>query len=330
MQIDLKTVNIEAKRNAFDHLVARFGDKPASRYQEATYDVQPDTNLQYRPTWDPDRELYDARRTCIEMKDWYALKDPRQYYYGTYTLARARQQESAEGNFQFFESRELASSIDASIKDEMLSLLVPLRHAAWGANMNNMAIAAEGYGTAVTQACTYHAMDNLGIAQYLTRIGLIVEGADYIDYAKAQWINDERWQGLRRYVEEMLVIDDWFQLFIAQNLILDGLLYSSVYQQAVDQYYASRGASAIAMTTSFMGDWFKETSRWVDAVVKVAAAESDHNKSTIEQWVNQYRTSASEALVSILKPVSESAELDFLEDALDGLGKRLKKIGLGG
>lgn len=34
MQIDLKTVSIEPKRKAFDHLVRRFGDKPASRYQE--------------------------------------------------------------------------------------------------------------------------------------------------------------------------------------------------------------------------------------------------------------------------------------------------------
>lgn len=34
MQIDLRTVSIQPQRQAFDHLVRRFGDKPASRYQE--------------------------------------------------------------------------------------------------------------------------------------------------------------------------------------------------------------------------------------------------------------------------------------------------------
>ena len=50
MQIDLRTVSIKPLRNTFDHLARRFGDKPASRYQEGSYDIQADANLQYRPT----------------------------------------------------------------------------------------------------------------------------------------------------------------------------------------------------------------------------------------------------------------------------------------
>ena len=38
------------------------------------------------------------------MKDWYELKDPRQFYYGTYTMARGRMQETAEANFDFVEN----------------------------------------------------------------------------------------------------------------------------------------------------------------------------------------------------------------------------------
>ena len=53
MQIDLRTVSIEPQRNTFDHLARRFGDKPASRYQEGSYDIQAAENLHYLPTWDP-------------------------------------------------------------------------------------------------------------------------------------------------------------------------------------------------------------------------------------------------------------------------------------
>lgn len=69
MQIDLRTITIEPKRQAYDHLVARFGDKPASRYQEGTYDIQAVENLHYRPTWDPDQELYDPNLSRIRMAD---------------------------------------------------------------------------------------------------------------------------------------------------------------------------------------------------------------------------------------------------------------------
>ena len=93
MQIDLRTVAIPPQRQTFTHVAARLGaDKPASRYQEATWDVQANANFHYRPTWDPDHEIFDASRTALVMQDWYAFKDPRQYYYSSYVLARARQQ----------------------------------------------------------------------------------------------------------------------------------------------------------------------------------------------------------------------------------------------
>ena len=77
MQIDLRTVTIKPLRHTFDHIARRFGDKPASRYQEGTYDLQQTDIFHYRPMWEPDKRLFDPTRTRITMKDWYALKDPR-------------------------------------------------------------------------------------------------------------------------------------------------------------------------------------------------------------------------------------------------------------
>ena len=49
MTIEIKTATLEPVRNTFAHIERRFGDKPATRYQEATYDVQASANLHYRP-----------------------------------------------------------------------------------------------------------------------------------------------------------------------------------------------------------------------------------------------------------------------------------------
>ena len=46
----------------------------------------------------------------------------------------------------------------------------------------------------------------------------------------------------------------------------------------------------------FMQEWSKETSRWADAVLKVAVAESEHNKTLIAGWVEKWRGKVSEVV----------------------------------
>lgn len=319
--IDLRTVSIKPLRHTFTHVAKRIGgDKPATRYQEGTFDIQATENFHYRPTWDPDHEIFDPRRTAIVMKDWYALKDPRQFYYGTYTQARARQQENTESNFDFVESRGLAAGLPDNVRQLALDVLLPLRHLAWGGNMNNAYICAYGYGTAITQPHIYQAMDHLGIAQYLTRIGLALADTEALQTAKAQWMDDPKWQGLRRYVEDCFVQQDWFELFVAQNLVLDGVLYPLVYQTIVDDVLVSQGGAAVSMLTQFMGDWHTETAKWVDAQIKVAAAESPENKAKLSEWTAAWLARALEAIT----PLAQHALGDKAEAALDDVTRQFK------
>jgi phenol hydroxylase P1 protein len=328
MQIDLRTVSIKQQRSTFDHLARRFGDKPASPYQEASYDIQATENLHYRPTWDPDQLIYDASITRIVMADWYALKDPRQYFYNNYTLARARQQETAEANFSFVESRGLADMLPDELKQIALDVLVPLRHAAWGANMNNSFISGYGYAAIFTQACMFHAMDNLGIAQYLSRLGLLLGDQEALDAGKTAWLDDEAWQPLRRYIEDCLVVRDPFELFVAQNVALDGLLYPLIYERIVDGYLSAKGASAVAMLCQFMSDWFDETRKWVDAVMKVAAAESEHNRAILQEWTEKWSTRAAEAMQPVVRKALGADAEEVVGEEVAAFKARLKKVGV--
>ena len=328
MQIDLRTVSIQPQRQTFDHLARRFGNKPASRYQEGSYDIQAAENLHYRPTWDPDQELYDTAITRIVMADWYALKDPRQFYYSTYTLTRARQQETTEANFDFVETRSLAAMLTPELREAALKVLVPLRHAAWGANMNNTFVCGYGFGTTFTQPCMYHAMDNLGIAQYLSRLGLLLGDTEALDAAKDAWMNDATWQGLRRYVEGCLVVRDPVELFVAQNVALDGLLYPLVYERIVDGHFSAQGGSSVAMLCQFMADWSDETRKWIDAVLKTMAGESEHNRGVLQEWLNKYTDRAAAALLPIIRQALGDAADETLQEELLAFKARLKKCGL--
>ncbi|MFG1374313.1 aromatic/alkene monooxygenase hydroxylase subunit beta [Xanthobacter oligotrophicus] len=328
MQIDLRTVAIQPLRNTFDHLARRFGDKPASRYQEGSYDIQAAEHLHYRPTWDPDQELYDTSITRIVMDDWYALKDPRQFYYSTYTVARARQQDTADANFTFVESRGLGDMLPEDVRRVALDLLVPLRHAAWGANQNNTLVCGYGYGVTFTQPCMYHAMDNLGIAQYLSRLGLLLGDVGALEAGKAAWLTAAAWQPLRRYVEDTLVVRDPFELFVAQNVALDGLLYPLVYARIVDDDLSARGGAAVALLTQFMTAWFDETRKWVDSVMKIAAAESGHNRTVLQDWSRNWSARAAAALLPVAELALGQGADAAIADEVAALRARLEKSGV--
>jgi phenol hydroxylase P1 protein len=329
MTIDLKTINIKPQRLTYAHVAKYIGEgKAPSRYQEATLGAQQEVNFHYRPTWDPDHELFDTSRTALQMSDWYAFKDPRQFYYASWTMARARQQDAVEANFEFVESRGMLDMISEDLRKHVLNVLTPLRHVAWGANMNNSEISASGYGTALTAPAMFHAMDNLGVAQYLTRLALTLAGPEDLDAAKSAWLHDPTWQSLRCYVEDTFVVQDPIELFVAQNVALDGLLYPLIYEVFVDGHVALKGGSAIAMLTAFMPEWFSESSRWVDSVLKVMAAESDDNKALVTNWARRWEEQAATALLPVAELALPGTGHTALEDVRTQFRARLGKCGI--
>jgi len=302
--MDLRTVAITPKRQTFAHVARRIGgDKPASRYQEGTFDLQSTGNFHYKPLWDPEFDHFDPARTAIHMNDWYAFRDPRQFYYGAYVIARAKQQDVAENAFDFVETRGLAAALPDDIRALTLNLLLPLRHVAWGSSMNNATIAAYGYGAGITQPCTFASMDQLGIAQFITRAGLLLADPAALDVAKSAWLSDDCWQPLRRVVEDMFVTADWFELFVAQNVVLDGLLYPLIYRTIIDDDLTMRGGAAVAMLTQFQSEWSVETAKWADAQIKVAIAESASNAELIKGWLAKWR----DRVIPALMPLAELA-----------------------
>ena len=326
MTIEIKTSTLEPVRNTFEHIKRRFGDKPASRYQEASYDVAPVTNFHYRPLWQPDKLLNDTTRTAVVMEDWYVHRDPRQYYYGAYVQARAKLQDVTESNYAFFAKRNLADAMSDEVREKIIRYVLPLRHLELAANMNNVFGSAYGTVTVVTQGFLFNGMDRLGIAQYLSRIGLLLDGnsGEALAQAKDYWMNDEIWQGIRRYVETTLTLDDWFEVFIAQDVVLDTLVYHLVYTQ-FDEVITAEGGADLAMLTEFMKEWHKDASRWVDALLKTTVAESEANKELLSGWVNNWKQTA-------IADLSDLADVAVGEEALNAsaevLNKRLSKAGL--
>jgi phenol hydroxylase P1 protein len=329
MSVDIRVQSVKPLRNTFAHIAARFGDKPATRYQEGTYHLQAEVNFHYKPLWDPERDIWDKRRTAVVMQDWYAPKDPRQYYYGSYTIARSRMQEAADRQMELADKRGLLAGLPEAARQDLINFIVPLRHFEWGGNTNFAHVAAYGWGTAITQAAAMGMMDRLGVAQHLSRIGLMLDGntGASLVQAKRQWVGAPHWQPLRREIESVFVRRDWFETLVAQALVADHVVYGLMLQRFEGEFAKQHG-SALATVLDFPLRWQEEHARWVDAVVKTCAAESEANRTLIAGWARQWQT----AFVAALAPLAETAlgrdGAAALKQVSDELSVRLGKLGL--
>ncbi|MCB2018434.1 MAG: phenol hydroxylase, partial [Hydrogenophaga sp.] len=184
-----------------------------------------------------------------------------------------------------------------------------------------------GYGTAVTQACLYAGMDQLGIAQYLTRLGLLMGQQGDLEAAKHAWLNAPAWQELRRLVEDTLVMKDWFELFVAQNVALDGLLFCLAYKE-VDGVIAAKAGPTVSMLTRFQAEWFQDHCKWVDAVIKGVAAESEANQKLVSGWYAAWRQRAADALDPVARLALGDGAAAALAKCRSHLDARMAKAGL--
>lgn len=289
MQYELRTKVIEQRRRTFSNLVARYGDRPASRYQEGTIDLQPVENFHYRPLWAPDREIYDERYSALRLTDPYAFTDPRQLYYAPYVASRAGMQEAFATSLEYLRSRDLLARMPAGWQAVVAEVLLPLRHYEAGAQLISVEGARFAWGTTIDQCVTYAAFDRIGNAQMLSRTGLVVGGGsdDVLVSAKREWLQAPALQGLRRLEEELLVDDDWATELITLHLS-DLLVYGLMFQY-LDEEALLGGAGAYSLVAQHLAAWFADQRRWVDALLRAWLTDPGHaegNRAALQSTVD--------------------------------------------
>lgn len=328
MELNIASVEIEPKRHTFGNVARRLGeDRPASRYEEAMYDAQPTENFHYRPQWEPEFEIYDKARTKIKMNDWYDLLDPRKFHYMTYVSTRASQNAANLQSFDFIEKRLLVNFIKQENLQKAFDFLTPLRHYEYAGNMNNLAIVDRVYGTAMMSATLFHAEDRLGMAQHITKMILLLSNNDVkkLDSGKEAWMNDSKWQGLRKAVEDSLVVKDPIRLFIKQNVVFDAFVIPLMINE-FSKEMAENEEMVVPMLSEFITSWYEETIKWLDSVVKVMTSESSENKELLTQWIKEDIEIIEAAMLPLSAFSNNSSEL--LASTKLELINRLDKSGI--
>ena len=253
-------MSIDPERNTFSYLVERFGDRQATRYQEASFNIQPKENFHYRPTWDPDQEIYDPDYTALKLTDPYSYTDPRQYYYTPYVVANAADRhESFAQTLKYIEDRRLLDKLPGSIGITVSPASCspaalrtgrtadtrerragsararpwsrPPGSPRWTAWVTPSSSASSGWRWRVGRATRRPRRRRTGC------------------YARSC-------RALRKVMEELLVERDWAVGVIGLDLI-DELLHPVVFEHLDDRALA-RGAVAYSQLARHFDDWYRQ------------------------------------------------------------------------
>lgn len=325
MQFELRTQTVEPVRNTFTHLINRYGDRPATRYEEGTIDVQPTENFHYRPQWDAEREIYDERYSALRLTDPYSFTDPRQYYYAPYVTARAQVFDAVGKTLDYIESRGLFGHLPAGWLDLLTSALVPLRHYEGGAQLISTAGARFAYGTTIEQCLSFAAFDRIGNAQLLSRVGLALGGGagDVLADGREAWLNAPHLQPLRKLVEQLIVEPDWAVGAVALDLT-DQLIYPLMYRH-MDERALHAGAGAYSLITQHLDAWFTDQRKWFDMLLSAWLNDPEHGAANGQVLADVARTWLPEAVEAVrVLARSMDASVDVgAENAAAGLADSL-------
>lgn len=335
MGYELRTNTIEPRRQTYDAMVERFGDKPASRYQEGSYGNQAMENFHYRPFWSPQHELYDPDYTAVKLTDPYSYADPRQYYYATYVSNRAEDYETFARTLKYAEERNLL----AGLKDPWLALVkscfLPLRHYEAGAELVSINGCRFAWGTTISQALSYAAFDRIGNAQVHSMIGMAIgEGSSSaLDEAKQHWMEGEHLQPLRKYIEETLIEPDYVVGLLSIDVV-DGQLFRLMHEYTDEQALTS-GAGVVSLLGQHFTLWYADQCKWLDPLIKVWTSDPEYgeaNAAKLAEVIGSQLKVASAAVGSIAAEIDKAFDQTGAAEALAGyqadLIKRYTNLGV--
>ncbi|AEJ38826.1 Phenol 2-monooxygenase [Sulfobacillus acidophilus TPY] len=310
MAYEIRQNVIDPIRVGFDWVQRRLG-RPANRYEEASIEVQQEENFHYRPLWDPEHDIFDPSYSALQLSDWYQFTDPRQYYYFTYNQARTKSAEQLDSALQYADESGQFDDLDPRWRDLLFTVVGPLRHFEYGANMAYAQISRFSYGTTIEQAAIYCSFDHLGNAQQLTKVLLkLPESLQGLTEAKKAWMDAPALQPLRRYIEDVLVLSDWGEQWVALSVALAPYLYPLVFSRG-EELGRQTGLGMVGMALRYFYQWYRDDRQWTERLMDVLLQDAHHDNRTImTDFLTRWQPRAREVADSLAAPLAAVAGAD--------------------
>ncbi len=206
-----------------------------SEYEAVICNTQPDLGQFDTGGWyllRPDGlGCQDARTTAMEHPNWFSYRDPSGLWQRPYIKLQAQQERSIQ---RAIDSAKLNGAF-GDIAPAWLDLLSRYYEAfasyQWGMFRAHAFVTREALSDTLSMTYTFSGMDRLRHQQAIALYSLDLHGqiAGYTEGAGMDaWLHDPLCQPTRRIVERLLAVDDWCEMVLMTNLVVEPLVTSLI------------------------------------------------------------------------------------------------------
>ena len=282
--------------------------RPPSEYEELS------TGIQWSglPVSETTIGSWRADSTLLST-DWNAFRDPSAMYYRNYVVGQDSVEKQLDAVYALARDADFISGLDPAWREALTVLVGTMSFAQWGMSMAMQHVMRFTLSPTVACAVQLQIMDKLRAAERSIEWYEMLNPDSQPETLFRAWDEVASIQPLHRYIEEVLVEEDWGEVIVATNLVLAGLL-----EPFLREIYLKGGRAQGDFTTAALGTHLaKDASRqvaWTDAFLAQCSVD-DANAKVINGWVERY-----------LPPAV--AAIDALAEAypLDGIGPRAAAI----
>ncbi|HWF73874.1 MAG TPA: 2Fe-2S iron-sulfur cluster-binding protein, partial [Solirubrobacteraceae bacterium] len=302
----------------------------ATFYEDVTVDTQPSVHRHLTRGWpvsfEDGRGTWDDASTTLQCEDWFAFRDPGEFWERSFYQAGNAAEQQIEGAIRAAAHEGLLGDFAPDWVEFLRGYLqVPafVNHGLWFAT----ATAARAcLSDTVSHCVCLQAAMKQRAAQSLVLYAMDLEqhhGAFSIDTARTAFTEQPRWQPTRRYLEKLAATEDWGEVIVAANLVFEPVVGTLLRREIGIRAAAAHGDTVtptLARAETQEWEWVRA---WSTALARFLLPA---NGELLQDWAAQWRPLAFEAADAI------AAALPFATDSqrLRGYGEQvLSEAGLG-
>ena len=278
-----------------------------SEYEDLTLHTQPDPNAFALQGWFTrfanGREPWTPASTALKSTDWWMFQDPSKQWQRTYVATQAEQERSLDRIVDAARSEGLFADFDETwVKTILGKYYAAYACLEYGLFRCFSYAQREALSATAGNVCIFNAADKIRHAQDITLYGMdlteSVPGFSDAD-AKVAWLEDPIYQGARKMVEGLMASQDWGEVIIGANLVLEPLFGALARVQFFSRF-APRNGDAVtpAILATAENDWQRNL-KWTKEFVQVLLRDPEHgagNKKGMTSWIAKWRSYAKDAM----------------------------------
>ncbi|MGH9000068.1 MAG: hypothetical protein ACRDY7_11835 [Acidimicrobiia bacterium] len=237
--------------------------------------------------------------TALSVGDWFAFRDPAQMWQRPYTVRQTEQEKTIDRLVRHWAESGALARMDRDWAQAALGdLYLGCSFFENGLFRSLIVTSRETLSDTISAAFMFNATDKARHAQdiilyhlQLAEVGLPVRD----DNGKEMWLGDDRFQSLRRLTERVMATQDWGEVAVAVNLVVEPLVSELVYQEILCAGAPRAGDLATPVILAEAAADRNRNLAWTQALVTMCLDDADHaddNAKVLGEWLRSWREEA--------------------------------------